>query len=102
MHLVQVLLPLSNEQGQAFPRSSFDTLVRTLTDQFGGVTAYTRAPATGLWEDDEGSTVRDDVVVYEVMVEALDPDWWARLRTELEHRFEQSEVVIRAQAIHRL
>ena len=102
MHLVQLLLPLSNDRGRAFPRASFDDLVRTLTDQFGGVTAYTRSPAKGVWEDDEGGTVRDDVVVYEVMVETLDPAWWARLRTELERRFEQDEVVIRAQAIQRL
>lgn len=36
------------------------------------------------------------------MVEQLDREWWAALRRELEGRFEQAEVVIRAQGIERL
>jgi hypothetical protein len=102
MHLVQLLLPVDDEQGRPHPRAHYDGLALRLTERFGGVTAYTRAPATGLWQADSGAKVRDEVVVYEVMVEVLDRAWWAALRGELEARFEQDEIVIRALAIDRL
>jgi hypothetical protein len=102
VELVQLLLPVQDKHGRAYPRALYDDLVRTLTDQFGGVTAYTRAPATGLWEADSGETVRDRVVVYEVMVEELDAAWWGRFRAKLEARFAQEELVVRTQTIRRL
>lgn len=102
MELVQLLLPVRDERGRGYPRALYDDLVRELTDRFGGVTAYTRAPATGLWEAESGETVRDQVVVYEVMVEELDAGWWGRLRARLEGQFAQEELVIRAHTIRRL
>jgi hypothetical protein len=102
MHLVQLLLPTQDPEGRAFARPLYDALMRRLTAEFGGVTAYTRAAATGLWEAASGETVRDQVVVYEVMVDELDPDWWARLRCELEAQFAQQELVVRAHEIRRL
>ena len=84
MQLVQLLLPLQDRHGRAYPRSLYDELAGRLTEQFGGVTAYTRAPATGLWESASGETVRDQVVVYEVMVDRLDAAWWRELRMGLE------------------
>ena len=101
-HLVQLLLPLRDGQGQPFERRHFDELAAELTERFGGLTAYTRAPATGLWEEPSGRAVRDDVVVYEVMVEDLDSGWWAVFRRRLEVRFAQDEVVVRAHEIRRL
>ena len=56
----------------------------------------------GLWLARPGDTRRDDVVVFEVMVEALDRQWWAQYRRELESRFAQNELVIRAHEIARL
>ena len=73
-----------------------------LTERFGGITAYTRSPATGLWEDESGEKVRDQVVVYEVMADELDPDWWGKFRKELEAKFAQDELVIRAHPVQRL
>jgi hypothetical protein len=102
MELVQLLLPLQDEHGRAYPRAFYDDLVARLTDRFGGVTAYARAPATGLWEAPSGETVRDQVVVYEVMVEELDAGWWGRLRDELEARFGQDELIVRSHTIRRL
>ena len=102
MHLVQMLIPAQDEHGRPFPRQSYDALVETLTDRFGGVTAYTRAPATGLWEAEPGRKVHDNVVVYEVMVEEIERDWWAETRRRLEETFAQQEIVIRAHAIERL
>jgi hypothetical protein len=102
VHLVQLLLPVQDQDGQSYPRHLCDELVRRLTDRFGGVTAYTRAPATGVWEAPSGHAVRDQVVVYEVMADQLDRSWWAGLRDELEAGFRQDEIVVRAQQVERL
>ena len=102
MFLVQLLLPVRDEAGAAFPRAYFDTLAKELTDRFGGVTAHTRAPASGLWEEPSGEKVRDEVVIYEVMVETLDDAWWTSTRRRLETQFRQQELVIRALEMRRL
>ena len=102
MHVVQLLVPVYDNAGARFPREHYDRLAQELTDRFGGLTAYVRAPATGLWQESDGATRRDDIVVYEVMVESLDSDWWAQYRRELEGRFAQDELVVRAQEVRRL
>jgi hypothetical protein len=106
-HLVQILLPLYDNAGAPLARALFDAVRAELTERFGGLTAYSRAPAVGLWKDEdapagEAATVRDDVVVYEVMADALDAAWWRAYRTTLETRFRQDEVLIRALAARRL
>ena len=74
----------------------------TLTDRFSGLTAYTRAPAQGLWSEADGPPKRDDIVVYEVMTDTLDRAWWADFRRSLERHFAQEELVIRALAVERV
>ena len=101
-HVVQLLLPLERADGARFPASLYHAVTRELTDRFGGVTAYNRAPASGVWEDHPGRTEHDDIVVYEVMVDSLDAAWWSAYRRELEGRFEQDELVVRAQPMQRL
>ena len=96
MHLVQLLLPLSGG------RAVFDEVMHELTERYGGVTAYTRAPAAGRWKNPAASTERDDIIVVEVMVEELDNPWWARYRRSLEKRLKQKELVVRAHRIESL
>ncbi|HUP40509.1 MAG TPA: hypothetical protein VM115_10350, partial [Vicinamibacterales bacterium] len=67
-----------------------------LADHFGGVTTYMRAPARGLWKDDTGETTRDDIVIFEVMTGELDRAWWTAFRKDLERRFRQETVIVRA------
>ena len=67
-----------------------------MTQRFGGVTAYVRAPAEGAWQDAEGKVLSDEVVVVEVMCDALDREFWSAYRQNLMRRFEQQEVVVRA------
>jgi hypothetical protein len=98
MQLVQILLPLRDNQGRAFGREAFDAVFKKLSDRFGGSTAYTRSPAEGIWQSHHGSHL-DDIVVVEVMVSALDKAWWRSYRHELAKRFRQEELVVRAQAI---
>jgi hypothetical protein len=72
MHLVQLLLALVDE------RAIFEAVMHELTERFGGVTAYSRAPAAGRWKS---------------------ASWWARYRRGLEKRLQQKELVVRAHAI---
>ncbi len=101
MHLIQILLPLYDNDGAALPRALFDRVREELSQRFGGLTAFTRAPAEGNWRD-EGETKRDDIVVFEVMTDALDATWWSAYRRELETRFRQEAIIIRAQDIQLL
>jgi hypothetical protein len=103
VHLVQLLLPLYDNAGRPFAADAFAHVRSTLTERFGGLTAYTRAPAEGLWTGDGGDAPeRDDVVVYEVMADTLDRAWWAGFRAELERRLDQEELVVRTHAVERL
>ncbi|HEX4610812.1 MAG TPA: hypothetical protein VH092_21660, partial [Urbifossiella sp.] len=67
MHLIHILLPLKGKSGKPIGRKLFHTVADELTERFGGLTAYTRAPAEGLWKEDASGTERDEIVIYEVM-----------------------------------
>ena len=103
MHLIQILLPLYDNGGAALPRALFDRVREELAGRFGGLTAFTRSPAEGLWSEgpDEGAE-RDEIVVFEVMVEELDRGWWHEYRRRLEARFHQDEIVVRAHEAERI
>jgi hypothetical protein len=98
MHLIQILLPLYDNAGNHFGEELYGKVRSELTERFGGLTAFTSAPAQGLWKD-AGKTRRDDIVVFEVMAEELDADWWRGYRQKLEAAFRQDEIVIRANPI---
>lgn len=102
MYLVQLLLPLYDNHGHRFPSARLREVVDELTDRYGGVTAYLRSPAEGSWREGGGGVDKDEVVMFEVMVDHLDRDWWSRYRGALESRFSQDELVVRATAMERL
>ena len=103
MHLVQILLPLRDNEGEAFPRADFTRVRAELVERFGGVTAHLQAPAQGVWKDEqEGKIERDEIVVIEVMADALEREWWRSYREELRGRFRQEELVVRAMEMERL
>ena len=100
-HLVQILLPIYDNQGSKLAPDVYGQVRSELTERFGGLTAYTRVPAEGLWGT--GDTVkRDDIVVLEVMVPVLDREWWNDYRQQLEQLFRQDQIVVRAQAYEAL
>lgn len=101
LHLVQLLLPTRDKAGDAFAPAAFEQVSRELTERFGGVTAYNRAPAEGRWKQ-ATETELDDIVVVEVMDKNLDRQWWAAYGKELEKRFRQDVVIVRAQGIELL
>ena len=95
MHLVQLLLPLYNNSGIQFEQKLYTEVRNELVDRFGGITAYTRAAVHGLWQESE-QIVRDDLIIYEIMVEKLEEEWWRGYREILESRFQQQSLVVRA------
>ena len=102
MHLVQLLLPVFDNEGARIRDDLFVDVRRELTERFGGVTAYLRSPASGLWVRHDGAVDRDDVVMVEVMVDALDRPWWRDYKRRLERAFRQDVIVVRAFAIDTL
>ena len=101
-HLVQILLPTQRRNGAPVASEEFARVRVELTEQFGGVTAYTRSPATGLWKRDDEEIERDQVIMIEVVVDDLDREWWVRYRDRLETRFGQDVVHARALAMEQI
>lgn len=102
MYLIQLLLPLHDNERREFPKEEYTAVRSELTERFGGITVYTRAPAVGLWKANGNSTSRDDIVIFEVMSDELDADWWRDYKHQLEKRFRQEMLVIRAQEMRML
>ena len=101
MHVIEILLPLRRNDGSPQPDGLFGKVRRELVEQFGGLTAFTRSPAEGLWEDGD-DVEQDEIVIFEVMAGEVDRSWWREFRARLERDFDQEEVVIRAMAAERL
>jgi hypothetical protein len=95
MFLVEILLPLYDNEGRRFGAVEFDRVRDELAARFGGVTAFRRAPAEGVWTEG-GEVSRDRVVIFEVMADALKRAWWREYRAELERRFRQEKLIVRA------
>jgi hypothetical protein len=101
VHLVEILLPVADNEGHRFDAAKYAKVRQVLSRRFGGITTFTRAPAHGTSEA-RGEIVHDDIVVFEVMTDTLDRPWWESCRRQLEQSFSQDEIVIRAVAITRL
>jgi len=102
VYQIRLLLPLYDNEGQTFARAEFARVREELTEKFGGVTAYLRSPAEGVWKDEEGGVSRDSVVAFEVLADDLERDWWVAYRDNLTARFRQDEVMITATRVERL
>jgi hypothetical protein len=97
--LIQILLPIYDNEDRPFDASMYVDVRNELIERFGGVTAYTRAPASGAWTEADGRVVRDDIFIYEVMADDLDREWWASFREHLRERFRQDELIVRVQRV---
>lgn len=103
MHLIQILLPLFDNEGKQLGKDLFDQVRHELVQQFGGLTSYARSPVSGMWKEDEQAPAQhDDLIVYEVMSDSLDEAWWRQYRATLEARFRQKQLVVRAHGIRLL
>jgi hypothetical protein len=90
--LIQILLPVTHQDGSSVDADAFARVRLELTEAFGGVNAYSRSPATGLCKRTDVEIERDQVIMVEVVVEVFDRGWWTAYREQLERRFGQEEV----------
>ena len=102
MHIIEILLPLYDNDGQRFAGDAFARVREELIEHFGGLTAFTRSPAEGLWKEAKGERRPDEIIIFEVMADWLDRGWWRNYRATLEARFSQEEVVVRAREVELL
>jgi hypothetical protein len=102
MYLVQFLLPLYDNNGSPIPRPAFEEVRSELTERFGGVTAYLRSPAQGFWKESDDEVVKDDLVLFEVLAEEVDREWWSDYKRKLLERFRQEEIIVRASEVESL
>jgi hypothetical protein len=99
MHLIQLLLPLCDNEGHPFLQSMYLKVRDELTEKFGGITTYVRSPAEGLWKEGHSCTVRDEIVIYEIMAKELNRAWWKDFREQLELHFRQDSIIVRTSLI---
>lgn len=97
--LVELFLPLYDENGELFPEKYYTEVRQELTLKFGGLTEYSRNPATGFWKPNEGKTQKDELLVFEVMCEEMDPKFWDKLKQRLLKIFKLDSIVIRCAQI---
>lgn len=95
MRLAEIFLPLSDNTGKKFSGDLYHRLSKELTEKFGGVTSFSRAPAQGRWKDDNASTAEDDIIIFEVMTDLIDQLWWKNFQANLKELFKQDEILIR-------
>ena len=99
MVLIQLLLPTTVAKGDAISDDVLGETRDELIRQFGGLTAYGRSPASGVWTSPEGRVERDNVVMIEILAEAFDVPWWRDYAGRLKRRFEQDSIHIRASEV---
>lgn len=102
MYLIQILLPLYDNQGKPFAQHEFLRVRDELSERFGGITTYMRSPARGVWKEAGETTVHDDIVIYEVMTDELDREWWKGCREQLTLAFRQALLIVRVSEIQLL
>lgn len=98
MKSIEIYLPTNNGHGTPFPEPVFTDIETALTEKFGGVTAYKRAPAQGRWKSG-GSTDTDEIAIFEVITDAIDKGWWTAFRHKLEEQLDQEKILITARDI---
>ncbi len=97
--LFEIFVPLHNQDGKSFPDSHFDKLRDLLLDKFGGVTVYHRSPVKGIWHGHNDSAEEDKLIIFEVMTVTAEKEFWNTLKSDLEKRFQQDEILIRVSRI---
>jgi hypothetical protein len=101
VHLVEIFLPLETRSGAPVDHEAIDDIIAGLADRFGGATAFTRAPADGLWKE-RANIKHDRIIIVEVMVKDLDDNWWQQYRVSLEKVMDQDELLVRATPCRRI
>ena len=99
MYLIQILLPVYDDQGRPRLQETYAGIRDELIAKFGGLTAFMQSPAEGFWNPEGNHTSKDDIIMIEVMASEADREWWGHYRKRLEEKFTQESIVVRAIAI---
>ena len=99
MYLVQLLLPAGDREDEAAAEAHVAETRAELVEAFGGLTAYERAPAQGVWQAPGGAVALDTVVMVEVVTRHFDRDWWRAYADRLRRRFRQEAIHVRAMPV---
>lgn len=92
---IEIFVPIFDSRGNRFSETIYRRIKKKLTEDFGGVTAYTQMPADGIWKDKKDREIKDQIVIYEVMVSKIDKSYWKAYKQKLQELFEQQDLVIR-------
>lgn len=95
MVLIQIFLPIKDNEGKDLPAQEYISLRTLLTEKFGGITTYSRSPARGIWKE-KNRTNKDEIIIYEVLVKEMDMPWWKSLKEKLEATLSQEQILIRS------
>jgi inorganic pyrophosphatase len=100
--LFQLLVPQYRKNGKKFPDQYYTALNKELIGKFGGLTVYSRGPAEGFWKKNEAKTIQEAMLVYEVMADEVDKDFWHKIKGSLAKKFDQEELVLICSKITRI
>ncbi|MBA2709935.1 MAG: hypothetical protein H0U57_05020 [Tatlockia sp.] len=99
MQLIEIFLPVFDNENKEFSKELFKQTYDELINEFGGLTAYTRAPMQGFWQKEDNKIRVDELIIYEIMDDHFSTDWWCNYRVSLEKRFTQERLIIRTYPI---
>jgi hypothetical protein len=102
MVLIQLLLPITPADSSPGAHTPLAETAGELGQFFGGLTAYVRSPAKGLWTSPSGRMDEDEVVMIEVVTGHFDRPWWKQYSAMLARRFGQDAIHVRALPIELL
>ena len=99
MKLIELFLPLYDNDKKALEPQLFTTTYDELIEQFGGLTTHARTPTQGFWQKDRKKIVSDELIIFEVMTARYSRPWWNNYKLNLEKRFMQEQLIIRVSSI---
>jgi len=92
--LYQLYLPLNYNDGRPIEEDKFSLTRKELITRFGGLTTTPPGfPLQGWWQS-AGTVVRDDIVLWTVLTQRVENDFFNTYRELLEERFSQEEIRI--------
>lgn len=101
MYLIQVFLPVYTNTGEPFNSQIYSAVKEELTQVFSGITMYNRAPASGIWKDNN-KIIYDEIIIFEVLAPYINSAYWHSYKLTLQQLFEQDTILIRASPIELL
>lgn len=103
MRRYEILLPLYFNDKSTVPCNLHEETINEIVERFGGISVE-KGGVGGLWTNDAGNQVADEMVCIYVDVEstAENTDWFLVNRTNWQARFLQDCIYIVSYEIHQL